>query len=150
MRAIARHLPTASRLLLGTIFLVFGLNFFLGFIPQPPPPAEAGAFLGALAASGYVFAIVKPVEIVAGLLLLSNAFVPLALTLLAPIVVAITGYHLSLDPAGAAPALVVLALELVLAYFYRHAFAPLFRARTEPARIAANRDQAAHTLPQAA
>ena len=149
MRAIARHVPTALRLLLGAIFVTFGLNFFFGFIPQPPPPAEGGAFLGALVASGFVFAIIKPIEIAAGLMLLSNAFVPLALTLLAPIVVAIVGYHLSLDPAGSAAALIVLALEVTLAYFYRHAFAPLFRVRTEPATPAASRDEAAHTLPQA-
>jgi hypothetical protein len=132
MKSFVRHIPTTARILLGLLMVTFGLNYFLPFLPQAPVPGDAGAFLGALAASGYIFAIIKPVEIIAGLMLLSNSFVPLALTLLAPIVVAIVGFHAVLAPAGIAPALVVLALELTLAYAYRHAFAPLFRAKSEP------------------
>ncbi len=49
MNAIARKLPTAARLLLGTIFVVFGLNGLLHFLPTPPMPAAAGAFVGGLA-----------------------------------------------------------------------------------------------------
>jgi uncharacterized membrane protein YphA (DoxX/SURF4 family) len=81
MNPISRHAPTAVRVLLGLIFLVFGLNGFLKFMPQPPMPDKAGAFMGALAASGYMFPLIKSVEVVAGALLLSNRFVPLALAL---------------------------------------------------------------------
>jgi putative oxidoreductase len=132
MKTFVRHIPTAARVLLGLIMFTFGLNFFLHFLPQPPVPGEAGAFLGALFASGYVFAIVKPVEIITGLLLLTNSFVPLALTLLAPITVAIVGFHAVLAPAGIGPALLVLVLHVALAYFYRRSFAPLFQSRAEP------------------
>jgi uncharacterized membrane protein YphA (DoxX/SURF4 family) len=128
----ARKAPHAARLLLGLIFFVFGLNGFLHFLPQPPmsgPPAE---FAGALIASGYVMLLVKGVEVVAGLLLLSNRFVPLALTLLAPIVVNIVGFHLVLAPAGAPLALLVLTLELWLAWSYRRAFVPMLEARHAP------------------
>jgi uncharacterized membrane protein YphA (DoxX/SURF4 family) len=83
MTALTHHLPTAARLLLGGIFFVFGLNGFLGFLPQPPLSDAGGAFLGALAATGYMFPLIKGTEVVAGLLLLGNRFVPLAITLLA-------------------------------------------------------------------
>ncbi len=129
------RIPTILRLLLGLAFTVFGTNHFLGFMPQPPPPAEGAAFLGPFASSGFL-GLVKGIQIVAGLLLLSNRFVPLALTLLAPIVVGITYYHAALDPAGIAPALIFIALELALAWCYRDAFAPMLRARTSPAAAA--------------
>jgi hypothetical protein len=132
MSAIHRHAPTAARYLLGLIFFVFGLNFFLNFLPQPPMTAAAGAFAGALMASGYVMPIVKAIEVIAGALLLGNRFVPLALALLAPIVVGINGFHVALAPAAGGAAYLALALELFLAWSYRHAFAPMLAARVQP------------------
>jgi putative oxidoreductase len=132
--SLRRHATTAARLLLGFIFSVFGLNFFLHFLPTPPmPPGPALDFAGALMASGYVMAVVKVTEVVAGIALLTNRFVPLALTVLAPVVVGIVGFHASLAPATGGPAYFVLLLELALAYAYRDAYAPLFRAHGEPA-----------------
>src|SRR5437899_10985925 len=81
---------TAARIVLGLVFFVFGLNGFFHFMPQQPMPAAAGAFGGALAQAGYFFPLLKPTETLAGVALLSNRFVPLALTVLAPIVVNIT------------------------------------------------------------
>ncbi len=131
------HLPTVLRLLLGLGFTVFGLNYFLDFLPpQDPPPAEAGAFLGAFVSSKFM-ALVKGIELGAGLLLLSNRFVPLALALLAPILVGMTYYHAMLDPAHLGPAVGFLAIELALAWSYRGAFAPMLRARVSPAAPAA-------------
>jgi uncharacterized membrane protein YphA (DoxX/SURF4 family) len=132
MNAISRFAPTAARVLFGLIFFVFGLNGFLQFIPQPPPPPGAGAFMGALAATGYMFPLIKGVEVVAGLMLLSNRFVPLALALLAPNVVNIVLFHAVLAPAGLPIALMVLGLELFIAWSYRDAYAPMLRARTSP------------------
>jgi uncharacterized membrane protein YphA (DoxX/SURF4 family) len=132
MNAISRFAPSAARVLFGLIFFVFGLNGFLQFIPQPPPPPAAGAFMGALAATGYMFPLIKGVEVVAGLLLLSNRFVPLALALLAPNIVNIVLLHSVLAPAGLPIALMVLGLELFLAWSYRDAYAPMLRARTAP------------------
>jgi len=136
MRTLSHHLPTAARILLGTLFTVFGLNFFLNFLPHPPMPAGAGAFAGALMASGYVMPVVKTVEVIAGLALLSNRFVPLALTLLAPVIVGAFGFHLMLAPAGIAPITVALVLDLYLAWTYRDAFAPMLQPRVEPSRSA--------------
>jgi putative oxidoreductase len=134
MSAIARKGPVVARVLLGLVFTIFGLNFFLGFLPQPPPPSgQAGVFLAGLIASGFIMPVIKVVEVGAGLLLLGNRQVPLALTLLAPIVVGIVGYHASLDPAGLPVALGVLALELYLAWSYRAAFAPMLVARAPAA-----------------
>jgi uncharacterized membrane protein YphA (DoxX/SURF4 family) len=122
----------AARILLGLIFFVFGLNFFLHFLPQPPMAGPAGAFAGAMFATGYLFILVKVVEVVSGLLLLAGRFVTLALALLAPIVVNIVFFHLFLAPAGILVPLVVLALELFLAWSYRNVYRPMLAARTVP------------------
>src|SRR5882762_582358 len=87
-KPISRHLPTAARILLGFIFLIFGLNGFLNFLPQSGNIPEAAlAFAGALMKTGYMFPLIKGTEVIVGVLLLSNRFVPLALALVAPIVV---------------------------------------------------------------
>lgn len=122
---IARIAPTAARLLLGTIFFVFGLNGFFGFLPQPELTPEGGAFLGALAATGYMFPLIKGTEVVAGALLLSGRLVPLALVLLAPVVVNIFAFHAILSPGLALPS-VIGALLTYLAYTRREAYAALF------------------------
>ena len=142
MERIRTLAPHAARVLLGLVFLVFGLNGFLGFLPMPPHPDQAGAFLGALAATGYMFPLIKGTEVVAGALLLSNRFVPLALILLAPIVVNIVLFHGVLDPAGVAVPVVILALELALAWSYRSAFRAVLTPKTEltPVPIPAPRD----------
>jgi hypothetical protein len=110
------------------------LNGFLGFIPAPPHGGEAGAFLGALAATGYMFPLIKGTELIAGLLLLSNRALPFALTLLAPVVVNILAFHAFLEPATLAIPFVALALGLYLAWTERTAFAPLFASRTSERR----------------
>lgn len=137
MTAWTHHIPIAARLLLGTLFVVFGLNGFLGFLPPPPLSEAGGAFLGALAATGYMFPLIKGTEIVAGALLLGNRFVPLALTLLAPVIVHIVAFHLLLSPGLGLPA-VILALELYLAWSYRDAYRGVLAARAQPAAARAH------------
>jgi len=129
MKSISRKVPTAARIVLGLIFVVFGLNGLLHFLPQPAPPPAAGAFAGAMAATGYFFPLLKVTEIVAGSLLLLGVAVPFALTLLAPIIVNIVAFHLFLAPGNWAVVAVLLASELFLAWTYRAAFAPLFARR---------------------
>ena len=128
-----RHLPTVARYLMGLVFFVFGLNGFLNFIHQPPPPPAAGAFAGALFASGYFFPLLKSTEVISGALLLGNRYVPLALTLLAPIVVNIFAFHAFLEPSGLPIAILVIALEIFLAWSYRDAFKPMLAAKVSPA-----------------
>ena len=114
-----------ARVLLGLVFLVFGLNAFLHFMPMPPPPKnEAGAFLGALFSSGYLYAI-KCFEISGGLLLLIGRKVPLGLTLVGPVIVNILFYDIFLDHTGLPMGIIVGALALFLLYRYRSAFAGL-------------------------
>jgi uncharacterized membrane protein YphA (DoxX/SURF4 family) len=141
MNAVFRRLPTvarlSARLILGLVFVVFGLNGFLQFLPQPPLPAPALAFVGALGASGYLFPLLKVVEIGAGLLLLAGVFVPFALTLLAPVIVNIAAFHLFLDRSSFAVVGLVLAAEVYLAFVHRAAFAPLFARRAIAAGEAA-------------
>ena len=135
-----RTAATVVRVLLGLMLVVFGLNGFLGFIPQPAPPTDGGEFLGALMAGG-VLPLVKVFEIVIGALLLSGRLVPLALVMLVPIAVGIVLYHLQFDVAGGAGAYVVAAMTVFLLWAYRGALLPLLRVRAEPfgpdARLAA-------------
>ena len=122
-------LVTLTRVVLGALFLLFGLNGFLGFLPPPQVGEAAGAFLGGLAGAGYFFPLLAGVKVLAGLALLSNRFVPLALVAVAPVVVQALAFHLFLNPEGIVPALVALAGGLVLARAHRASFAPLLRAR---------------------
>jgi len=129
---LSRKAPAIARIFLGALFLLFGLNGFLHFLPMPPAPEKAGAFLGALAATGYMFPLIKGTEVVAGLLLLSGRFVPLALTLLAPVVVNIVAYHAVLAPEGVAFPIVLAAVGLYLAYGYRGAFKGVLDPNAKP------------------
>ncbi|MCB9568890.1 MAG: DoxX family protein [Myxococcales bacterium] len=115
-------LPLALRALLGGAFLVFGLNGFLGFMPNPPMGPEAGAFMGALAATGYMFPLIKGFEVIAGGMILAGFRVPLALLFLAPILVNILAFHLALAPAGSGLVLALVAAEIGLAWLYRDAW----------------------------
>lgn len=116
-----------ARVLLGLVFVVFGLNAFLHFIPQPPPDGQAAAFAGAMFASGY-FHVVAALQIAGGLLLLSGRFIPLALVLLGPVIVNIMLFHLFLAPAGMGPGIVVSILALFLLWACRDRFALLLKA----------------------
>jgi len=115
-----------ARALLGIVFVVFASNAFLHFIPTPPLQGQAGAFIGALIASGYIY-VVAMLQIVGGLLLLIGRFVPLGLALLSPIIVNIMLYHICLDPSGLPVAIFVSLLALFLLWVYRDRFAVLLK-----------------------
>jgi putative oxidoreductase len=116
-----------ARILLGTVFLVFGLNGFLLFIPGSDslPPGLAGQFAGAMAQSHYMLAV-SAVEIVGGALLLSGFYVPLGLVLLGPVIVNILFFHAFLFPHGAGPGIVVTLLWLIVLLRCRLHFTGLF------------------------
>src|SRR5436190_15794519 len=119
-----------ARLLLGLIFLVFGLNGFLNFLSMGPMPTGlAGQFIGALFLSHY-FWVVAVLQIAGGALLLVNRFVPMALVLLGPVIVNILCYHVFLNPAGAPLAAVVTVLWLIVFYGKRQYFSGIFAQRT--------------------
>ena len=119
-----------ARYLLGLMFTVFGLNGFLHFIPQPPPTGLALQYLTVLTVSHY-FAAVFLLQLIGGLLLLANRYVPIALVLLGPVIANILLYHILMLPSGLPPALVALALWLLVFYSVRTAFAGVFAAKVE-------------------
>jgi len=115
-----------ARLLLGLVSVVFGLNGFLNFLSMGPMPTGlAGQFMGALVLSHYYW-VVAALQIIGGVLLLVNRFVPLALVLLGPVIVNIICYHVFLNPSGAVPAVVVTALWLIVFYWNRQYFSGIF------------------------
>jgi len=119
-----------ARLLLGVIFVVFGLNGFLNFLSMGPMPTGlAGQFVGALFLSHY-FWVVAALQIAGGVLLLVNRFVPLALVLLGPVIVNIICYHAFLNPSGAPLAAVVTILWLIVFYGKRQYFSGIFVQHT--------------------
>jgi putative oxidoreductase len=117
-----------ARFLLGLIFLTFGLNGFLHFLPASLPSGTAGQFVGALFVSHYLVAVFL-FQLVAAVLLLINRYVPLALALLAPIIVNILLFHTLMDPSGLGLAIVVTVLWIVVFLSVRAAFAGLLQPR---------------------
>jgi hypothetical protein len=112
-----KYVIPVCRILLGLIFFVFGLNNILHFIPMPPPSGDALTFMMVLGGHGWMTFV--------GVLMVIR-FVPLALVLLAPIIVNIDLYHALLWPHGFAPAVVVSLLEVILLVAYHRSFASLF------------------------
>jgi len=144
-KPFTRHLPTAGRILLGLLFFasgVFGLLTLLGIVPPPAAsmPAGATAFAGALAKTGYMMPLVSGTQFIAGALLLSNRFVPLALALLAPVIVNIVAFHVFLAPSGIGPGVIAAALEIYLGWAYRKAYCPMLALRAMPNEISGSRD----------
>jgi putative oxidoreductase len=119
-----------SRFLLGLIFLIFGLNGFLHFIPMPPPSGVAGQFIGALFVSKHLL-VVSALQVISGALLLINRYVPVAVTILGPIIVNILLYHVLLNPTGLGLALLVAVLWGLVFVSVRSAFAGIFQQRVE-------------------
>jgi uncharacterized membrane protein YphA (DoxX/SURF4 family) len=119
------------RSLLGLIFVVFGLNGFLHFIPNPPVAGAALQFWGGLAATGYMLPLIFATQVLGGALLLTGTLVPFGLAILAPVIVNIFSYHLYLARDGLSVAIVVSLVEMFLAWRHWAAFAPIF-ARPRP------------------
>jgi putative oxidoreductase len=114
-----------SRLLLGFIFLVFGLNGFLHFIPMPAPTGIAAQFFTAIFVSKY-WVVIFSLQVFGGLLLLFNRYVSLGLVILAPIIVNIFFVHLLMAPAGLPLAILVVVLWALVAVRKKRQFAGLF------------------------
>ena len=117
-----------ARILLGLEFAFFGLNGFLNFLKASPPPGVAGQFIGAIFVSHYSV-VIFGLQLISGLLLLSGRYIPLALTILAAILVNIVTFHATMAPAGLPMALITVLLWFVVFYSVRRAFAGIFAAR---------------------
>lgn len=126
-----KKLSLGLRIVLGLIFFVFGLNGFLNFIPQPPMPEKPLKFVMALVESGYLLTLVKGVEVFVGAMLLSGLFVPLALTILAPITINIVLFHTFLAPenGGFVMPIIILIMHLALAYQYKAAYKDILKMK---------------------
>jgi putative oxidoreductase len=125
-----RTVSAIARYLAGVIFLVFGLNGFLHFIPLPPPEGIAGQFMGALFVSHYL-TVIFAVQVMAAVLLLVNRYVPLALASLAPVIVNILCFHALMAPSGLPLALFVAVLWALAFVDVKPAFAGLFQPRLQ-------------------
>src|SRR5271170_5736733 len=128
---VMRTASAIARYLAGVIFLVFGLNGFLNFIPLPPPGGIAGQFMGALYASHYLW-VIFAFQVIAGVLLLVNRYVPLAVAFLAPVIVNILVFHALMAPSGLPLALFVAVLWAAIFIDVRPAFSGLFQSRLQP------------------
>ena len=122
-----------ARVLLGLMFLVFGLNDFFHFLPMPPVPGDAGVMAGLMYTHGWL-TFHGVLYVIAAILLLVGRYVPVGLTILGPIIVNILVFHITLNPQGIGPGLLVTVLELFLIWAYWPAFRGIFTADM-PARI---------------
>ena len=124
-----KHLPTVARVLLGLIFAVLGVVGLFGLGPQPEMSEEAGAFMGAIMDTGYLWPVIKVTEIVCGVLLILGMFVPLALVVLAPVVLNILLFHVFLEPGSLVIGIVAVALGLYVAHQHRESFSGVLKRK---------------------
>ena len=117
-----------ARILLGLIFVFFGLNAFLHFLPAQLPPGLAGQFAGAMFQSHYIL-FVSGIQVISGVLLLVNRYVPFALTILGPVIVNILLFHFLMLPVGWQPGVLVAILWIILFIRYRQYFSGIFVQR---------------------
>jgi hypothetical protein len=119
-----------------TVFGHFGLLTYFQLVPQPdaPMPAGAKAFAEALNRTGYMVPLSSGTQLVVGLLLLCNRFVPLALAVIAPVIVNIFLFHAFLAPSGMAIASLLGIVEIYLAWAYRESYRPMLATRAVPSQ----------------
>ncbi len=122
-----QKIELGARILLGLIYVVFGLNFFFQFLPMPPPPEKMMTIMGGFMATGYLLTLVKILEVGCGLLLLAGKFVPLAMILLAPITVNILLIHAFAAPEGLPIAAALVTFSLLIAWARFDQFKPILK-----------------------
>jgi hypothetical protein len=127
-------LATIARYLLALVFLVFGLNGFLHFIPQPPPTSELAQQYFTVMSTSHYLVFVFGLQLIAGALFLFPRTVPLALTVAGPLIVNILLFHALMDPGGIVPGLVVTALWFIIYWQFRAAFFGIFFTETQSDR----------------
>ncbi len=130
LAATMKIIVTIARLLLGAVFVFFGMNLFLNFLHAPMPTGVAGEFAGALASTHYM-QVVAVFQVIPGVMLLFNRYVPLGLAVLAPVIFNILLFHILMAPSGAPLAIIVAMLWMLVFHRNRSAFAGVFQRRTE-------------------
>jgi len=115
-----------TRILLGLIYVIFGFNFFLHFIPLPAMPGPGGDFEGALFKAGYLFPFMKVIEIATGVALLINKYTAFFVVLIFPVTVNIFLFHAFLSLEGLPIGLLMLLINLFLGYAYRKYYSSVF------------------------
>jgi putative oxidoreductase len=118
------------RSLMGLLFLMSSVGFFLNLFPQPVLEGNILTFNKGIEASGYLMALIKATELIVALAFLSGRFVRLATVIIFPVVVNIFMVSLMLAPAGLPVAIFLLVGNLFLAFCYRKSYAPLLVAHS--------------------
>jgi putative oxidoreductase len=121
------------RTLLGLLFLFASITYFLNLMPPPPMEGPIKTFNEGLMASGYFFTLLKLTELTCSILLLTGRFVPLALVILAPVIINIFMVNVFLDRTALPIAIFAVLAAAFLAYYYRDAYKPLLTAKYRPA-----------------
>src|SRR5262249_39650551 len=119
---------SSARITLGLLFVIFGCNGFIAFLPAPPLQGLAGQFLYTLSASHYGL-VVSGFQVLGGLFLIVNRFVSLAIAVLAPVIVNILCFHIFMMPSGLPLAVLVAVVWSFLACQHRHGFVGLFASK---------------------
>lgn len=128
-----RRIAVGLRILVGLLLLLTSANLVFDFLPQPDNlPAGAMAFTVALMQSGYMIKLIAATQFLVALSFISGYFVPLGIAIFAPFLVNSALFHLNLEPSGLPPSLVLIAVEIYLAWAYRGAFRPMLQARAAP------------------
>ncbi|MBD5654587.1 MAG: hypothetical protein IAI50_05325 [Candidatus Eremiobacteraeota bacterium] len=123
---------TIGRYLLGIMFTVFGANGFLHFISQPPPASPLALQFLTAAVTSHFMVLIFLLQLIAGILLLIDRLVPLALVVLAAILTNILNYHITMDPGGIGPGLVATLLWILTALAYRYNFRGILAIEADP------------------
>jgi len=119
-----------ARILLGLIYLIFGLDYFLHFIPyQPVHTGAAGAFIAGLKGTGYFYPMLKVIQIAGGISLIFNRYAPFSAVVLFPVSLNVLLFHTVLVPSGALMGITLIVPNLFLGYAYRKYYSSMFIAR---------------------
>lgn len=117
------------RTLMGLMFLFASLAYFFKLVQQPELTGNMQLFMTGMDASGYLMTFVKLTELVCAIAFITGFFVPLATVVIFPVMLNIVFTHLFLAPEGLPMALILLAGNLFLAYYYRHLYVPFLRPK---------------------
>jgi putative oxidoreductase len=125
-----KKIYTVIRYLFGAGMTLFGLANLFQFLPLHSFPGNAGALMEAFADSGYILPTVGFTQLVLGIALISNRFIPLALLFFAPVVVNVVLFHVFMDMASIAMALPVVAATTYLFMYNKSAFINLLKSES--------------------